>query len=118
MFLSEDSDKKKRKRKSRGSPIFFAEPMRASNSFVGTEEYIAPVCIYSLNGFIVQSLVCNFHYKILVYMLQEIITGAGHTSAVDWWALGSYCFHSFFFWEKLGSQCCAKQNKTKRLYVQ
>jgi len=26
---------------------------------------------------------------ILVYMLQEIITGAGHTSAVDWWALGS-----------------------------
>jgi hypothetical protein len=24
-----------------------AEPMRASNSFVGTEEYIAPVCISS-----------------------------------------------------------------------
>ncbi|KAE8656847.1 Phototropin-2 [Hibiscus syriacus] len=37
-------------------PIFMAEPMRASNSFVGTEEYIAP----------------------------EIISGAGHTSAVDW----------------------------------
>lgn len=25
--------------------MFMAEPMRASNSFVGTEEYIAPVCI-------------------------------------------------------------------------
>lgn len=25
-------------------------------------------------------------------MLQEIITGAGHTSAVDWWALGSFLF--------------------------
>lgn len=24
--------------------MFMAEPMRASNSFVGTEEYIAPVC--------------------------------------------------------------------------
>lgn len=27
--------------------MFMAEPMRASNSFVGTEEYIAPVCYYS-----------------------------------------------------------------------
>ena len=47
MFLPEDNDKKKGRRKSRGSPIFFAEPMRASNSFVGTEEYIAPVCVFS-----------------------------------------------------------------------
>nr|AML79258.1 putative LOV domain-containing protein [Thyridolepis mitchelliana] len=67
VFLPEDSDKKKR-RKSRGSPIFFAEPMRASNSFVGTEEYIAP----------------------------EIITGAGHTSAVDWWALGILLFEMLY----------------------
>jgi hypothetical protein len=35
----------------------------------------------------------------LVYMLQEIITGAGHTSAVDWWALGSQSHIA-----------CAKQN--------
>nr|AML79371.1 putative LOV domain-containing protein [Neurachne muelleri] len=68
VFLPEDSDKKKRRRKSRGSPIFFAEPMRASNSFVGTEEYIAP----------------------------EIITGAGHTSAVDWWALGILLFEMLY----------------------
>jgi hypothetical protein len=47
VFLPEH-DKKKKRRKSRSNPIFFAEPMRASNSFVGTEEYIAPVSIYML----------------------------------------------------------------------
>nr|AML79242.1 putative LOV domain-containing protein [Joinvillea ascendens] len=67
VFLPEETDKKKR-RKSRSYPIFVAEPMRASNSFVGTEEYIAP----------------------------EIITGAGHTSAVDWWALGILLYEMFY----------------------
>ncbi|KAI1322935.1 Pkinase-domain-containing protein [Xylariaceae sp. FL0255] len=39
-----------------------------TNSFVGTEEYIAP----------------------------EVITGSGHTSAVDWWTLGILIFEMLY----------------------
>lgn len=49
-------------------PMLIAEPESSSNSFVGTEEYIAP----------------------------EIINGTGHSSPVDWWAFGIFLHEMLF----------------------
>nr|AML78908.1 putative LOV domain-containing protein [Flaveria angustifolia] len=68
LLTTEVSEKKKKHQKGQQTPIFMAEPVRASNSFVGTEEYIAP----------------------------EIISGVGHSSAVDWWAFGILLYEMFY----------------------
>lgn len=59
---------KKGKRKENSKPIFVAQPSGTSNSFVGTEEYIAP----------------------------EVIAGVGHNSQVDWWAFGIFVYEMMF----------------------
>nr|ATN45433.1 phototropin [Spirogyra varians] len=61
-------EKKKKKGKEGNHPIFVAEPQQSSNSFVGTEEYIAP----------------------------EIINGVGHSSQVDWWGFGIFLYEMLY----------------------
>nr|AML77440.1 putative LOV domain-containing protein [Staurastrum sebaldii] len=60
--MSEEDRRQWKKELMAYMPMLVAEPESSSNSFVGTEEYIAP----------------------------EIINGTGHSSPVDWWAFGIF----------------------------
>lgn len=51
-LLIPEINEKKKHHKNQQAPVFMAEPMRASNSFVGTEEYIAPVSVFCNCGFL------------------------------------------------------------------
>nr|AHZ63918.1 phototropin [Zygnemopsis sp. MFZO] len=63
-------ERKRRRKKDEEElrPSFVAEPTGTSNSFVGTEEYIAP----------------------------EIISGTGHGAQVDWWAFGIFLYEMLY----------------------
>ena len=49
-------------------PTIIAEPFAYTNSFVGTEEYLAP----------------------------EVLNSTGHTSSIDWWELGIFIHECVF----------------------
>jgi hypothetical protein len=55
-------DNRRRKLKRPPPPIFFAEPVTPSNSFVGTEEYIAPVS--QVTHFLVFFLFFIFYFTV------------------------------------------------------
>ena len=76
---------------------------RIRNCFFFTSwdsSFLGIICILV---FISSQLICHFQnlfieYQLPVNSLQEIITGAGHSSAVDWWALGKFVF---YYWMRL-----------------
>lgn len=63
-LLIPSTNEKKKQQKGQQNPIFMAEPMRASNSFVGTEEYIAPVCQHRIPIQILDPSICMLHESI------------------------------------------------------
>ena len=90
-LLVPEIDEKKRHQKGQQAPIFMAEPMRASNSFVGTEEYIAPVSIlyWSFCHGIFRRLMAvdELVRLIKLWMLLNIILKCRYTTLRSSWTL-------------------------------
>lgn len=73
---------KRRKSRSQPPPTFVAEPVTQSNSFVGTEEYIAPV--WSMH------LCYSYCFNCLILLICQFLHHCKHKVWIVWGVLWEY----------------------------